>query len=70
MDFLRHILSREGVKPHLKKLQAIRDRKRLVIIKGIQSFLDLVSFYQKFIKRFLQMGKPLSNIFKKELFYE
>jgi hypothetical protein len=35
MDFLRHILSREGVKPNLKMLQAIRDWKMLVMVKRI-----------------------------------
>jgi len=37
MDFLGHILLREGVLPKLnpKKLQAIREWKRLVTVKGI-----------------------------------
>jgi hypothetical protein len=35
MDFLGHISSREGVRLNPKKLQAIRDWKRLVIVKGI-----------------------------------
>jgi hypothetical protein len=35
MDFLKHILSKEGAKPNLKKLQAIRYWKRLITIKGI-----------------------------------
>jgi hypothetical protein len=33
MDFLKHILPREGVRPHPKKLQAIRDWKRLITVK-------------------------------------
>ncbi len=39
MDFLRHILSREGMKHDLTKLQAIKDWKRLVMVKGIKFFL-------------------------------
>jgi hypothetical protein len=35
MDFLGHILSWEGVRPDLKKLKAIWDYKKLIIIKGI-----------------------------------
>jgi hypothetical protein len=35
MDFLGHILSWEGVIPDLKKLKAIHDYKKLIIIKGI-----------------------------------
>jgi len=53
IDFLRHILLKEGVMPNFKKLQAIRDWKRLVRIIGIKSFLSLNKLYWKFIKRFL-----------------
>ncbi len=35
------------------------------MVKGIQSFLNLANFYQKFIKGFLQMMKPLLDLFKK-----
>jgi hypothetical protein len=36
------------------------------MIKGIQSSLGLINFYQKFNKGFLQMAKLLSNLLKKE----
>jgi len=52
IDFLGHILSREGVRFNPKKLQAIRDWKRPITIKGIRSFLGLANFYRKFIKGF------------------
>jgi hypothetical protein len=35
MDFLGHILLQEGVRPDLKKLEAIWDWKKPVIVKGI-----------------------------------
>jgi hypothetical protein len=35
MDFMGHILSREGVRLDPKKLQVVRDWKRLVMVKGI-----------------------------------
>jgi len=65
MDFLGNILSREGVRPNLKKLQVVKDYKILVMVKGIRSFLGLVNFYQKFIKGFSQMAKPLWISFKR-----
>ncbi len=66
MGFLGHILSGEGVRPNLKKLEAIKDWKRLITIKGIRSFLGLVNFYRKFIKGFSQLVKPLLDLLKKE----
>ncbi len=45
MNFLKHILSCEGVKPNLKKLEAIQDWKRLVTVEGIWCFLRVTNFY-------------------------
>jgi hypothetical protein len=63
-------LSWEGVIPDLKKLKAIHDYKKLIIIKGIWSFLSLASFYWKFIKNFSQLTKPYSYLLKKMLSFE
>jgi hypothetical protein len=35
------------------------------VVKGIQSFLNLANFYQKFIKGFSQMMKALLDLLKK-----
>lgn len=70
MDFLGHILSWEGVKPDPKKLETIQNYKRLIIIKGIRSFLSIANFYWKFIKDFSQLTKPLLNLLKKKLSFE
>jgi hypothetical protein len=44
-------------------LQAIRNYKRSITVKGIQSFLGMANFYWKFIKGFSQLEKLLSNLF-------
>ncbi len=56
-------------RPNFKKFQAMRNWKRLIMTKGIQSFLGLANFYWKFIKGFSQMAKPLLNLLKKKLFF-
>jgi flagellar biosynthesis protein FlhB len=35
IDFLKHILSEEGVRLDLKKLQPIKNWKRPIMVKGI-----------------------------------
>jgi hypothetical protein len=40
------------------------------MVKGIWSFLDLANFYQKFIKGFSQLVKPLLDLFKKDLSFK
>ncbi len=70
IDFPWHILSREAVRLDPKKLQAIRDWKILVTVKGIRSFLSLANFYRKFIKSFSQLLKLLSDLLKTKLSFE
>jgi hypothetical protein len=64
------MLSQEGVRLDPKKLQGIRDWKRLIMVKGIQSFLGLANFYRKFIKGFWVLTKLLSDVLKKEFSFE
>jgi hypothetical protein len=39
------------VRPDLKKLQPIRNWKRLIMVKGTWSLLGLANFYWKFTKK-------------------
>jgi len=55
MNFIKHVLTGEEVRPNPKKFYPLRDWKRLFTTKGILSFLGLANFYQKFIRRFLHM---------------
>jgi hypothetical protein len=40
------------------------------MIKGIRSFLGSINFYQKFIKSFSQLVKPLLDFLKKKFSFE
>jgi hypothetical protein len=52
MDFLGHVLSKEGVRLDPKKIESIKECQNLVSTKGVKSFLRLANFYKKFIKDF------------------
>jgi hypothetical protein len=45
VNFLGHALSWTRVRPNPRKLKAIRCWQRLVMSKGIRSFLGLANFY-------------------------
>jgi len=70
MDFLGQILWREGMRPNPKKLQAIKDWNRPIMVKEFWSFLGLTSFYIKVTKGFSQIMKPLLNLLKKKKSFE
>ena len=39
-------------------------------VKGIRSFLGHVGFYQRFIKYFSKIAKPLSNLLNKDVVFK
>jgi hypothetical protein len=66
MDFLGHVLSREGVKLDPRKIESIKEWQSLALANGVRSFLRLANFYKKFIKDFFALAKPFTNLLKKE----
>jgi hypothetical protein len=47
MNFLGHVLFREGVRPNPKKIESIRECQSLVLAKKVKSLLGLAKFYMK-----------------------
>jgi flagellar biosynthesis protein FlhB len=66
MVFLGHVLSHEGVRPNLKKIELIKEWQNLSLAKRVRSFLGLANFYKKFIKDFLALAKLFIDLLKKE----
>ncbi|KAA3466858.1 DNA/RNA polymerases superfamily protein [Gossypium australe] len=50
--FIRHVVSVEGIRVDLKKIEAILDWKQLRNVTELQSFLGLAGYYQRFVERF------------------
>lgn len=66
LEYLGHVISPEGVKPNPDNLTAVRNFKRPVTIKEVQSFLGLCGYYRKFVKNFAFKAKALTNLIKKD----
>jgi hypothetical protein len=58
------------VRPNPKKMESIKEWQNLMLAKGVRSFLGLANFYRKFIKNFLSLAKPLTDLSKKEGSFE
>ncbi|GES76231.1 enzymatic polyprotein, putative [Rhizophagus clarus] len=67
IEFLGHIVGRDGLKPEEKKIEKIRNMERPRNIKEIRSFLGLCSYYRKFVKDFSRIAKPISNLVRKNV---
>ena len=70
---LGHRVSSKGIEVDLAKVSTIEKLPPPINMKGIRSFLGHACFYQRFIKDFSKIVKPLSNLLKKYatfVFYE
>ena len=69
LEYLGHVVTKEGVKPNPKKIQAVKDFKTPKTATHIKSFLGLVGHYRKFIRNFSKITKPLIDLTKKDALF-
>lgn len=65
MDYLGYHISGEGVKPS-EKLKAIVAATAPTCTAELQSFLGMITYYCKFVKRFSSKLSPLYDLLKKD----
>ena len=70
IQYLRHILGVEGIKPVLAKTEAIKAMHPPVNPKQVHAFLGLVGYYRKFIKNFVKIAKPLTMLTRMDIKFE
>ena len=62
IQYLGHILGKEGIKPVPAKTEAIKIMHPPVNPKQVCAFLGLVGYYRKFIRNFAKIAKPLTML--------
>ena len=68
--YLGHIIGRDGVKPNAAKIAAIRKFPQPRTVRDIWQFLGLSGYCRRFIKDYVKLAKPLSNLLKKNTKWE
>ena len=66
VEYLGHIVGREGEKFDLKNIQAMQDWPQPKTLKGLRGFLGLMAYYHKFINNYGRIVWPLTNFLKKK----
>ncbi|GBG72926.1 hypothetical protein CBR_g12648 [Chara braunii] len=64
--YLGHVISGEGLAPEATKVVAVQDWPRPANICDVRSFLELASYYRKFIKNFSSIAVPLTDLINKD----
>jgi hypothetical protein len=62
IEYLGYILTREGIKPHPKKVQAILALSLPNIVKELRCFLGMVQYYRDMWARRSEMLLPLTDL--------
>ena len=65
--YLGHILSKDGISPDPKKIEAVKCFPQLSTVKNVRQFLGLAGYYRRFIKHFANLSKPLTKLLEKDV---
>ena len=66
VEFLGFIVSKDGLKPNLKKVEAIHKYPEPTNVKELRAFLGLSGYYRRFVKDYAKMAKPLTKLLRGE----
>ena len=70
VQYLGHLVSGKGIKPLPEKLESVKNMPAPTTPKEIKQFLGLVGYYRKFIPRFADIAKPMTNLTKQDVSFE
>ena len=70
IQYLGHLVSGEGIEPLPEKLEAVRKMPPPTTPKEVRQFLGLVGYYRKFVPKFADIARPLTNLTKLDIPYE
>ena len=65
LHYLGHLLTMKGIKPQSEKVKDVSEMKLPKNQKGVREFLGMVSYYRKFINRFVDTTTPMTKLTRK-----
>jgi hypothetical protein len=67
--FLGYVVTPQGIEVDEAKMKAIKSWPILAMLTQLQSFLELVGFYRRFVRDFSTIAAPLNDLIKKGVLF-
>ena len=67
VQYLGHLVSGNKIKPLPEKLESVKKMPAPTTPKEIKQFLGLVGYYRKFIPRFADIARPMTDLTKQDV---
>ena len=66
VEYLGMFFNRDGICMDDSKVKAITEWPAPTTVRGVRSFLSLANFYRRFIKDYVMLAKPLTDLMQKD----
>ncbi|GBG88063.1 hypothetical protein CBR_g46432 [Chara braunii] len=66
ISFLGYVVTRGGLRPDSRKVAAVKEAPVPTSLTQVRAFLGLASCYRRFIKDFVAIARPLTNLLRKD----
>lgn len=70
IEFLGFQLSAEGFRPGVSKTRAVDEFKAPKNVKEVRRFMGLVGFFRRFILKFAQLVRPITDLTKNDIAFK
>ena len=70
IQYLRHLISSDGIQPLPEKLESIKNMPAPRSPKEVKQFLGLAGYYHKFVPQFSDLSRPLIRLTRKDVLFK
>ena len=70
IQYLGHLVSGEGIEPLPEKLESLKEMPPPTNPREVRQFLGLAGYYRKFVPKYADIARPLTNLTKQDVPYE